>query len=222
MPDEPTPTPAVPAAPAPAPAATAAPPAPPAPNPAWDADAHDPERAHNTITKLRGIEKEHKAMKSQWDAVMKAFGVKDGQVAPTDTEGLQKALDERDAELAAAKAETRQSKIDSALSRATQEQGITGDVVANYMKGAGLLADADPNDPNFTKSISSLVKGFAEKNPQFKANSQAPVAPVSGSPFPGGGDGTTPKTLDDVKKMTPDQVSAAVKDGSLRHLLGGS
>jgi len=243
-PPAPAPTPPEPAAPA----QPATPPASPEPTPATEPNAEpkakapkfdgdfDPEKFQKLVENIRGdveaekakrIAAEKKAEEQQADLMKKvaaAFGLDTGEEKPPTPEELTAKLAEEQARTKASEDAARQTKVELAVYKTAGTHGGDPDALLDSRGFAQAIAKLDPSAPDFAASVGKAVKEAVEANPKLAAVKPAepkPAVPAGGAPMDGAPGSKRQLGAEDVKRMNPEEITKAVKDGRLNAYLGG-
>ena len=236
------PTPPEPAAPATPPAQPASPaePATEPPSepsgkaPKFDGD-FDPARAMRAIENLRGdVDKEkakreaaeQKAAEQQADLLKKvaaAFGLDTGEEKPPTPEELTKQLTDAQARTKEFEDAARQNQVELAVYKTAGKHGGDPDALLDSRGFANAIAKLDPASDTFAADVEKAVKAAVEANPKLAAKTPEPVkptVPAGGAPMDGAPGGKRQLGAEDVKRMTPEQISKAVEEGRFNAYLG--
>jgi hypothetical protein len=244
-PQAPAPTPPEPAAPAapatpaePAPA-TEPPAEPKAKAPKFEGD-FDPKRFEKLVENLRGdveaekqkridAEKtfEQRAAEQQADLLKKvaaAFGLDTGEEKPPTPEELTTKLSEEQARTKEFEDRARQTQVELAVYKSAGAHGGDPDALLDSRGFAQAIAKLDPSAPEFAASVEQAVKQAVEANPKLAvktAEPAKPAVPAGGAPMSGAPGQKRQLGAEDVKRMTPEQITKAVEEGRLTSYLGG-
>ncbi len=193
----PDPAPADPAAPATAPAATETEKKAP-----WAADDFDPERAWKLIQnkdadlaaerekreKAITAAREEAAQKAREDTYRefgKQLGIVKDDEAPT-VEGLQSALQEKDATLTTTQARNLALTVENAVLRFADAHGADAGALSDSSSFAEKLKALDSTADDYATQVEALVKTTVESNPRYRKVQVAP-SNSNGNPAPAGG-----------------------------------
>jgi hypothetical protein len=242
-PQAPAPTPPEPAAPA-APAQPATP-AEPAPEPSTEPKAKapkfegdfDPARFEKLVENLRSdvedqkqktTAAEQKAAEQQADLLKKvaaAFGLDTGEEKPPTPEELTTKLAEEQSRTKEFEDRARQTQVELAVYKSAGKHGGDPDSLLDSRGFAQAIAKLDPTSPDFAASVEKTVKEAVEANPKLAAVKPAeptkPAVPAGGAPMDGAPGSKRQLGAEDVARMTPEQITKAVKEGRLTSYLGG-
>jgi hypothetical protein len=242
-------TPPAPPAPAPTPpepAAPATPPAPPAPAteppaepkakaPKFEGD-FDPTRFEKLVENLRSdveaqkqktTAAEQKAQQDQADLMKKvaaAFGLDTGEEKPPTPEELTQKLADEQSRTKEFEDAARQTQVELAVYKSAGKHGGDPDALLDSRGFAQAIAKLDPSSPEFAASVEKAVKEAVEANPKLAAVKPAepkPAVPAGGAPMDGAPGSKKQLGAEDVKRMTPEQITKAVSEGRLTSYLGG-
>lgn len=242
QPEGTAPTPPEPAAPATPPAQPASP-AEPATEPTSEPKGKapkfegefDPAKFERLVENLRGdvaAEKakreaaEQKAQQDQADFMKKvaaAFGIDTGEEKPPTPEELAKQLDEARGETKASRDQARQTQVELAVYKSAGKHGGDPDALLDSRGFANAIAKLDPTSGSFNADVEKAVKQAVEANPKLAAKPEPakPAVPAGGAPMTGAPGGKKQLGAEDVKRMTPEQITKAVEEGRLTSYLGG-
>jgi hypothetical protein len=243
QPEGTAPTPPEPAAPAtpPAPSAsptepTGEPPAEPkAKAPKFEGD-FDPKRFEKLVENLRGdvaAEKakreaaEQKAAEQQADLMKKvaaAFGLDTGEEKPPTPEELTQKLAQEQARTKEFEDAARQTQVELAVYKTAGKHGGDPDALLDSRGFANAIAKLDPASDSFAADVEKAVKQAVEANPKLAAKPAEPAkptVPAAGAPMSGAPGTKRQLGAEDVKRMTPEQITKAIAEGRLNDYLGG-
>ncbi|MGW8702842.1 hypothetical protein ACWGOK_39055 [Streptomyces eurythermus] len=234
----PAPTPPEPAAPAqpatPAEPATEPTAEPKAKAPKFEGE-FDPTKFERLVENLRGdVEKEkskreaaeQKAAEQQADLMKKvaaAFGLDTGEEKPPTPEELTQQLTDAQARTKEFEDAARQTQVELAVYKSAGKHGGDPDALLDSRGFANAIAKLDPASDTFTTDVEKAVKQAVEANPKLgvKPSEPAkPTVPAGGAPMNGAPGGKRQLGAEDVKRMTPDQITKAVQEGRLNDYLG--
>jgi hypothetical protein len=159
-------------------------------------------------TKAKEVEDQRQA---SLDAIAKALGLK-----PEDdpTAAAKTAAEERDA----ARLEAKAAKVENAVLRIATKHGALPEALTDSRAFMDKLAGLDPAAADFAAQIDAAVKQAVEANPALK--SATPPAIRSGGPVGGGIPAPGQLSRDDLKGMTPAEITKAKEEGRLNAMLG--
>ncbi|WP_127468757.1 hypothetical protein [Streptomyces sp. B27] len=243
---QPATPPAPPAAPTPpepaAPATSTEPVSEPKPNepkakaPKFEGD-FDPERAMRAIESLRTEVDEQKQKRAEdkqraadeQTAFMKkvaaAFGLETDEAKPPTPEELAKQLDEARGETKESRAQARQTQVELAVYKTAGKHGGDPDALLDSRSFAKAIEKLDPSDIGFDEAVAKAVKAAVDSNKKLAAKAPEPKGPeptpAGGAPMDGAGNGKRQLGEADRKRMTPEQIAKAVKEGRFAAYLGG-
>jgi len=234
----PAPTPPEPAAPAtpptdPAPA-TEPPAEPKAKAPKFEGD-FDPARFEKLVENLRGdvdaekakrVAAEQKAQQDQADLLKKvaaAFGLDTGEEKPPTPEELTQQLAEQRDRTKASDDRARQTQVELAVYKSAATHGGDPDALLDSRGFTQAITGLDPASTSFAADVEKAVKEAVTANPKLAAKQPEPAppqVPAGGAPM-GGAPGTKRQLgAEDVKRMTPEQITKAANEGRLNDYLG--
>jgi hypothetical protein len=243
QPEGTAPTPPEPAAPATPPAQPATP-AEPATEPSAEPKAKapkfegdfDPERAMRAIENLRNdveaqkqktAAAEKKAQQEQADFMKKVaglFGVETGEEKPPTPEELTQKLAQEQARTKEFEDAARQTQVELAVYKSAGKHGGDPDALLDSRGFANAIAKLDPASDSFAADVEKAVKQAVEANPKLGAKQPEPAkpaVPAGGAPMSGAPGGKKQLGAEDIKRMTPEQITKAVEEGRFNAYLGG-
>lgn len=236
-----------PTAPAPTPPEPAAPTTPtepvsePKPNepkakaPKFEGD-FDPERAMRAIESLRTEVDEQKQKRAEdkqraadeQTAFMKkvaaAFGLETDEAKPPTPEELAQQLDEARGETKESRAQARQTQVELAVYKTAGKHGGDPDALLDSRSFANAISKLDPTAADFDERVGKAVKTAVDTNSKLAAKApkrEPEPTPAGGAPMDGAGGGKRQLGAEDRKRMTPEQIAKAVKEGRFAAYLGG-
>ncbi|MFJ6566636.1 hypothetical protein ACIQNU_04400 [Streptomyces sp. NPDC091292] len=233
----PAPTPPEPAAPATRsePVTDPKPSEPKAKAPKFEGD-FDPERAMKAIENLRTevddqkkkrAEDKQKAADEQADFMKKLaglFGVQTDEDKPPTPEQLAQQLAEEQNRTKASDDRARQREVELAVYKTAGTHGGDPDALLDSRAFANAIAKLDPSAADFDEQVGKAVKTAVESNAKLaaKAPQQKPEpTPAGGAPMDGAPGSKRQLGDADRKRMTPQEIAKAVKDGRFAAYLGG-
>ncbi|MGW9299590.1 hypothetical protein ACWHA3_02030 [Streptomyces cyaneofuscatus] len=242
---QPATPPTPPAAPTPpepaAPTAPAEPVSEPKPNepkakaPKFEGD-FDPERAMRAIENLREAvddqkkkraEDKQKAADEQADFMKKMaglFGIETDEQKPPTPEELSAQLAEAQTRTKASDDRARQTQVELAVYKTAGKHGGDPDALLDSRNFAKAIEKLDPSDDGFGEAVAKAVKAAVDSNSKLaaKAPKQEPEpAPAGGAPMDGAGNGKRQLGEADRKRMTPEEIDKATREGRFNAYLGG-
>jgi len=148
-------------------------------------------------TKYRGLEEAYKGLGSP-DEIKNQLAQRDGTI--------------------------REHKVNGKLSEVFTKHSAIPDLTRALLQTDPAFSKLNPDDPEFDKTVDSMVKVAVDKHPALKAGQAPPTPPApprSGLPISGGGQpAPTQLTRENLKAMTPEQIADAVRKGELDQVLG--
>lgn len=197
----------------------------------------DPARFEKLVENLRGDVAAEKAKrealeqkaKDDQDTLMKrvatAFGLETDEAKPPTPEELAQQLDEARGETKESRAQARQTQVELAVYKTAGTHGGDPDALLDSRSFANAIAKLDPADTGFDEAVGKAVKAAVDSNKKLAAKAPEPKepepTPAGGAPMDGAGNGKRQLGEADRKRMTPDQIAKAVKDGRFAAYLGG-
>ena len=235
----PAPTPPEPAAPATPPAPPAEPTGEPTSEPKGKTPKFegefDPAKFERLVENLRGdVEKEKtkreaaetKAQQDQADFMKKLaglFGVDTGEEKPPTPEELTQKLTAEQARTKEFEDAARQTQVELAVYKTAGKHGGDPDALLDSRGFANAIAKLDPASDTFASDVEKAVKQAVETNPKLGAKQPEPAkptVPAGGAPMSGAPGGKRQLGAEDIKRMTPEQISKAVEEGRFNAYLG--
>ncbi|MFJ6316080.1 hypothetical protein ACIQJW_08365 [Streptomyces californicus] len=233
--------PAAPAAPAqPEPAAPTTEPAEPATEPKGKSPEFkgefDPVKFQKLVENLRGdVEAEkqkrqtaEQKAKDDQAAFMKkvaaAFGIETDEQKPPTPEELAKQLVEEQTRTKASDDRARQREVELAVYKTAGKHGGDPDALLDSRTFAKAIEKLDPSDDGFDEAVAKAVKTAVDSNSKLaaKAPKQEPEpTPAGGAPMDGAGNGKRQLGEADRKRMTPEEIDKATREGRFNAYLGG-
>ena len=154
-------------------------------------------------------------LSAKYEQIIKGLSTLTGQESEGETDP-QKVIDAAIAERDQARAEVKTMKITGDLRAEFSKQNTDPALTLAVLKADGLLDTLDPTADDYPAQVAALVSDVVEKNPRLRTQV---VPPSSGqSPTPSD-NGQKRITVDDLEKMTPQEIYEAQKAGKLTHLL---
>ncbi|MEV5854645.1 MULTISPECIES: hypothetical protein [Streptomyces] len=196
----------------------------------------DPERAMRAIESLRTEVDEQKQKRAEdkqraadeQTAFMKkvaaAFGLETDEAKPPTPEELAQQLDEARGETKESRAQARQTQVELAVYKTAGKHGGDPDALLDSRSFANAIAKLDPADTGFDEAVGKAVKTAVDTNSKLAAKApkrEPEPTPAGGAPMDGAGGGKRQLGAEDRKRMTPEQIAKAVKEGRFAAYLGG-
>ncbi|WP_432077823.1 hypothetical protein [Streptomyces sp. YPW6] len=197
----------------------------------------DPARFEKLVENLRGDVEAEKAKRTAAEqkakddqaAFMKkvavAFGLETDEKKPPTPEELAKQLTEAQNETKAFRDAARQAQVESAVHRKAARLGADPEALLDSRAFEKALGYLDPSADDFTSAMEEAVKQALKANPKLAAKVPEPKGPeptpAGGAPMDGAGGGKRQLGEADRKRMTPEQIAKAVKEGRFAAYLGG-
>ncbi|RBL84866.1 hypothetical protein DDE05_20970, partial [Streptomyces cavourensis] len=197
----------------------------------------DPARFEKLVENLRGDVAAEKAKrealeqkaKDDQDALMKrvatAFGLETDEAKPPTPEELAKQLEEARGETKESRAQARQTQVELAVYKTAGKHGGDPDALLDSRSFATAISKLDPTAADFDEQVGKAVKTAVDSNSKLAAKAPQPKeperTPAGGAPMDGAGGGKRQLGEADRKRMTPDQIAKAVKEGRFAAYLGG-
>ncbi|MYS72101.1 hypothetical protein GTY88_16975 [Streptomyces sp. SID5926] len=197
----------------------------------------DPAKFERLVENLRGDVAAEKAKrealekkaKDDQDTLMKrvakAFGLETDEEKPPTPEELAQQLEEARGETKASREAARQTQVELAVYKTAGKHGGDPDALLDSRTFAKAIAKLDPSAADFDEQVGKAVKTALDGNSKLAAKTPEPkepdLTPAGGAPMDGAPGGKRQLGAADVKRMTPEQIDQAVKDGRLKSYLGG-
>ncbi|MET9189600.1 hypothetical protein ABZX63_30700, partial [Streptomyces tendae] len=170
-----------------------------------------------------------KKAKDDQDTLMKrvaaAFGLETDEEKPPTPEELAQQLEEARGETKASREAARQTQVELAVYKTAGKHGGDPDALLDSRTFANAIAKLDPAAADFDDQVGKAVKQAVDGNKKLAAKAPEPKepdpTPAGGAPMDGAPGGKRQLGAADVKRMTPEQIDQAVKDGRLKSYLGG-
>lgn len=108
--------------------------------------------------------------------------------------------------------------VENALPSVYSKLQATPGLTTKVLKADGVIETLDPASKTFAKDLESAVAKALEENPSLKA---APVVVKTGTEPTGRAGATDQLTREQLKGMSPEEITKAQRDGRLKSLLGG-
>ncbi|HEY9472835.1 MAG TPA: hypothetical protein VIS06_03170, partial [Mycobacteriales bacterium] len=149
------------------------------------------------------------ARKEMAQAVAKALGIQTGDEPPDPAQLA--------AQVEAAKKQAHTAALHLSVYQAAGQTGADPDRLLDSRSFTDSLngsVTAAPGTAEFTTQIADAVKSWTDGHPQFKTAGQAPAA-RSSAPITGGPGEGAPITEEQLRQMTPEQITEALAAGRL-------
>jgi hypothetical protein len=160
-------------------------------------------------TKANDLQTQHQA---SLDAIAKALGLKPDD----DPAAAAKTAAER---AERAETEAKAAKVENAVLRMAAKHGALPEALTDSRSFMAKLAGIDPAADDFSAKVEAAIKEAVEANPALKGATPA-VPARSGGPVGGGTPAPGQLSREDLKTMTPAQITKAKAEGRLNQLLG--
>lgn len=238
-PTAPAPTPPEPAAPAtPEPAEPKSANEPKGKAPEFDGEL-DPARIKKLVENIRGDVDAEKAKREAAEAQVKKvqqdqadfmkkmaalFGVETDEKKPPTPEELAQQLAEEQTRTKASDDRARQTAVELAVYKTAGKHGGDPDALLDSRSFASEIAKLDPSTEGFDEAVGKAVKAAVDSNAKLAAKAPEPKpepTPAGGAPMDGAPGGTRQLGEADRKRMTPEEIAKAVREGRFKSYLGG-
>ncbi|MFB7707891.1 hypothetical protein [Streptomyces sp. NPDC056105] len=195
----------------------------------------DPAKFEKLVENLRGDVAAEKAKreaaeqkaKDDQAAFMKkvagAFGIETDEAKPPTPEELAKQLDEARGETKESRAQARQTQVELAVYKTAGQHGGDPDALLDSRSFANAISKLDPSADGFDKAVGEAVKAAVDGNSKLAAKApetKPETTPAAGAPMDGAPGGKRQLGAADVARMTPQQITQAVREGRLNAYLG--
>lgn len=196
----------------------------------------DPARFEKLVENLRGDVAAEKAKrealeqkaKDDQDALMKrvatAFGLETDEAKPPTPEQLAQQLEEAQTRTKASDDRARQTQVELAVYKTAGQHGGDPDALLDSRAFANAISKLDPADTGFDEAVGKAVKAAVDGNSKLAAKAPEPqkpeTTPAAGAPMDGAPGGKRQLGAADVARMTPKQITQAVREGRLNAYLG--
>ena len=173
-------------------------------------DARAEASKARTTAKANAADEARKELAAQ---VAKALGIQVGDEPPDPAQLA--------AQVEAAKRQAATSALHLSVYQAAGQTGADPDRLLDsrsFLSHLDSAVTAAPGTAEFTTQITDAVKSWTDGHPQFKTAGQAPAA-RSSAPITGGPGEGAPITEEQLRQMTPEQITEALAAGRLTHLL---
>ncbi|MGW6288846.1 hypothetical protein [Streptomyces sp. NPDC055107] len=239
---QPATPPAPPAAPTPPePAAPATEPVEPATepkgkSPTFEGD-FDPAKFQKLVENLRGDVEAEKAKRTAAEqkakddqaAFMKkvagAFGLETDEQKPPTPEELSAQLAEAQTRTKASDDRARQTQVELAVYKTAGKHGGDPDALLDSRSFAKAIEKLDPSDDGFGEAVAKAVKAAVDSNSKLAAKAPEPKGPeptpAGGAPMDGAGNGKRQLGEADRKRMSPEEIDKATREGRFNAYLAG-
>lgn len=120
-----------------------------------------------------------------------------------------------------AAAEAQRATVTQATVLAALEHQADASALLNWAPFLDAAEALDPTADDFKTQLSDLVKATVEKTPMLRTQGQAPARAMparSGAEIPAGSGNPQVITRDDLSRMSPSEIDAALSDGRLDHM----
>jgi len=166
---------------------------------------------------------ERDELKKRFEDLAKVLNPDAAPDTPPDPEELAKQLEEerkaRESETAGYQRQIRELTVQNALPGAFKDAEADPALTLAVLKAEGTLAKLDPTSDTFADDVNAAVAAAVEANPRLKVTREGPRR--SGTEPIGPTGGSEQLTLEQYKRLTPEEAVKAQKEGRLRKLLGG-
>lgn len=196
----------------------------------------DPVKFEKLVENLRGDVAAEKAKREAAEkkaaddqaAFMKkvaaAFGIETDEKKPPTPEELAKQLAEEQTRTKASDDRARQTQVELAVYKTAGKHGGDPDALLDSRAFANAIAKLDPTAADFDEQVGKAVKAAVDGNSKLAAKQPEPpkpeTTPAGGAPMDGTPGGKRQLGAADVARMTPKQITQAVREGRLNAYLG--
>ncbi|MGW4822527.1 hypothetical protein ACWEP4_26925 [Streptomyces sp. NPDC004227] len=195
----------------------------------------DPAKFEKLVENIRGDVAAEKAKREAAEtkaaddqaAFMKrvatAFGIETDETKPPTLEELAAQLEESRGETKASRDETRQTRVELAVYKSAARHGADPDALLDSRAFAQAVAKLDPAGTDFNTQVENAITEAVAANQKLKAKQpepKEPATPAAGAPMDGAPGGKRQLGKADVARMTPAEITKAVREGRLNAYLG--
>ncbi|WP_405506347.1 hypothetical protein OG323_06080 [Streptomyces cyaneofuscatus] len=196
----------------------------------------DPAKFQKLVENLRGDVEAEKAKRTAAEqkakddqaAFMKkvagAFGIETDEQKPPTPEELSAQLAEAQTRTKASDDRARQTQVELAVYKTAGKHGGDPDALLDSRNFAKAIEKLDPTADGFDEAVAKAVKTAVDSNSKLaaKAPKQEPEpTPAGGAPMDGAGNGKRQLGEADRKRMTPEEIDKATREGRFNAYLGG-
>lgn len=205
-------------------------------SPTFEGD-FDPAKFQKLVENLRGDVEAEKAKRTAAEqkakddqaAFMKkvagAFGIETDEQKPPTPEELAKQLDEARGETKESRAQARQTQVELAVYKTAARHGGDPDALLDSRSFANAISKLDPTAADFDEQVGKAVKTAVDSNKKLAAKAPEPKepepTPAGGAPMDGAGNGKRQLGEADRKRMSPEEIDKATREGRFNAYLGG-
>jgi len=196
----------------------------------------DPAKFQKLVENLRGDVEAEKAKRTAAEqkarddqaAFMKkvagAFGIETDEQKPPTPEELSAQLAEAQTRTKASDDRARQTQVELAVYKTAGKHGGDPDALLDSRSFAKAIEKLDPSDDGFGEAVAKAVKAAVDSNKKLAAKAPEPKepepTPAGGAPMDGAGNGKRQLGEADRKRMSPEEITKATKEGRFNAYLG--
>ncbi|WP_329217287.1 hypothetical protein [Streptomyces microflavus] len=197
----------------------------------------DPAKFQKLVENLRGDVEAEKAKRTAAEkkaaddqaAFMKkvagAFGIETDEQKPPTPEELSAQLAEAQTRTKASDDRARQTQVELAVYKTAGTHGGDPDALLDSKTFANAIAKLDPADTGFDEAVGKAVKAAVDSNKKLAAKAPEPKepepTPAGGAPMDGAGNGKRQLGEADRKRMSPEEIDKATREGRFNAYLAG-
>ncbi|MGC5534230.1 hypothetical protein [Streptomyces sp. SR-10] len=205
-------------------------------SPTFEGD-FDPAKFQKLVENLRGDVEAEKAKRTAAEqkakddqaAFMKkvatAFGIDTDEAKPPTPEELSAQLAEAQTRTKASDDRARQTQVELAVYKTAGKHGGDPDALLDSRSFAKAIEKLDPSHDGFGDAVAKAVKAAVDSNSKLAAKAPQPKeperTPAGGAPMDGAGNGKRQLGEADRKRMTPEEIDKATREGRFNAYLGG-
>ncbi|MET4670825.1 hypothetical protein [Streptomyces sp. PvR018] len=205
-------------------------------SPTFEGD-FDPAKFQKLVENLRGDVEAEKAKRTAAEkkaaddqaAFMKkvagAFGIETDEQKPPTPEELSAQLAEAQTRTKASDDRARQTQVELAVYKTAGTHGGDPDALLDSRQFANAIAKLDPADTGFDEAVGKAVKAAVDSNRKLAAKAPEPKepepTPAGGAPMDGAGNGKRQLGEADRKRMSPEEIDKATREGRFNAYLAG-
>lgn len=197
----------------------------------------DPAKFQKLVENLRGDVEAEKAKRTAAEqkakddqaAFMKkvagAFGIETDEQKPPTPEELSAQLAEAQTRTKASDDRARQTQVELAVYKTAGKHGGDPDALLDSRSFAKAIEKLDPSDDGFGEAVAKAVKAAVDSNSKLAAKAPQPKepepTPAGGAPMDGAGNGKRQLGEADRKRMSPEEIDKATREGRFNAYLAG-
>lgn len=180
------------------------------------------QRIETELAEAKTAAGERDELKTVLDGLRKVLDPNAKEDEPVDPEELTRRYEaersEWETEKSGLQGQVRELRVQNTLPDAFRDAKVDPSLTLAVLKSEGTLAKLDPDADSYGDDVKAAVAKAAEKNPGLKVK-EGPRR--SGTEPTGPSSNTDQLTLEQYKKLAPDEAVKAQREGRLRNILGG-